>query len=63
MSIPRQPIHLVGSTDDYRAVGVKDNDLDVTEDLIRYAHTVMVKLNQVSGYIFKANHPVAEWRA
>ena len=57
LGVPRQPIQLVGSPNKYKVVGVKDESLDVTEDLIRYAHATLAKLSNVSGYIFKSKSP------
>ena len=57
MGIPREPIKLVGTVDDHRALGVKDKTLDVTEDLVKFADTTATRLDKVSGYIFKSKSP------
>lgn len=57
MSIPRPPIRLTGDPSRPRAVGVRDDALDVTDMLIEYAHGVMKKRPRLSGYIFKRGSP------
>ncbi len=57
MSVPRDPIRLVGTLDDVRLVGVKDPTLDVTEDLIAYANAQVENFGHLAGYIFMHNSP------
>ena len=57
MGIPRPPIRLTGDPSNPRAVGVKVDDLDVTEKLIDYATSVVADLPPISGYIFKRGSP------
>ena len=38
-------------------MGVKDETLDVTDDLIQFARKTSSKLNKISGYIFKSKSP------
>ncbi|MDH3692665.1 MAG: DUF523 and DUF1722 domain-containing protein, partial [Gammaproteobacteria bacterium] len=57
LGVPRQPIRLVAEADAHRAVGVRDETLDVTDDLIQFAHRTSPKLSKVSGYIFKSKSP------
>ena len=57
LGVPRPPIRLVGEPGVARAVGVKDSGLDVTEDLIRFAHKISKQLTSISGYIFKKGSP------
>jgi uncharacterized protein YbgA (DUF1722 family)/uncharacterized protein YbbK (DUF523 family) len=57
MGIPRPPIRLTGDPSQPRAVGVRVDDLDVTEKLVDYAHGVMAKRPRISGYIFKRGSP------
>lgn len=57
LGVPRQPIRLVGEANSIRAVGVKDEALDVTDDLIQFARKTSSKLNKISGYIFKSKSP------
>jgi len=57
MGVPRPPIRLVGEAAEPRAVGVADPDLDVTAALSAYGRRMAVKLDDISGYIFKAKSP------
>lgn len=58
LSIPRPPIRLVAvGRHGRRARGVKDESLDVTDQLVAYAETVVPKLADVSGYILKKDSP------
>ena len=57
LGVPRPPIRLMSNGGQVRVVGVADPDLDVTEDLVEYGHTVAARLNDVSGYIFKRGSP------
>lgn len=57
MGIPRQPIRLVGSPQDPRAVGVKRPELDVTADLQRYGKEVGKRIGDLCGFIFKKDSP------
>lgn len=57
MGIPRPPIRLVGDPAKPRAVGVKVEGIDVTEQLIDYANSVVADLPPISGYLFKRGSP------
>ncbi len=57
MSVPREPIRLVGTADTYRVVGVKDPSIDKTDELKDYAQAQLPKLAGLSGYIFMHNSP------
>jgi uncharacterized protein YbbK (DUF523 family) len=57
LGVPRRPIRLVKKGEEVRVVGVDDSALDVTKDLAAYGHAVAVRLNDVSGYIFKRGSP------
>lgn len=57
MGVPRPTIHLVGTPEAPRAVGVKDDSLDVTDQIIRFAHKASRNLTDISGYIFKSKSP------
>lgn len=57
LGVPRQPIRLVAEAGSHRALGVKDEALDVTEDLIQFARKASPKLGTISGYIFKSKSP------
>ena len=57
MGIPRDPIRLVGDPRAPRAVGVKNADYDVTEDLENYAREQLSGLAEICGYIFMQDSP------
>ncbi len=57
LGTPRPTIHLVGTAEAPRAVGVKVADLDVTDKLVRYGQRMAGKLSDLSGYIFKSKSP------
>lgn len=57
LGTPRPTIHLVGSPEAPRALGVNIADLDVTDKLSRYGQHMADKLTDISGYIFKSQSP------
>ena len=57
MTVPREPIRLVGRVERPRAVGVRDAALDVTEALERFAVERSTGLEGISGYILKKDSP------
>lgn len=57
MSVPREPIRLVGDGDDLRAVGVGKASVDVTVALKNYATTAAREVGELSGYIFMEKSP------
>jgi len=57
MGTPRQSIHLVGDPSRPRAVGVEDDTVDVTEEIIDYAQSVVATSPPISGYVFKGGSP------
>lgn len=57
LGVPRPPIRLVGSPEAPRAVGVKDNSLDVTDKLAAYGRHQARQLDELSGYVFKSKSP------
>ncbi len=57
LSVPREPIRLLGDKDAYRVVGVRDPGFDVTADLQAYARTQLPALAALAGYIFMHNSP------
>jgi uncharacterized protein YbgA (DUF1722 family)/uncharacterized protein YbbK (DUF523 family) len=57
MTVPREPIRLVGSVDDYRVVGVKDRSIDKTDALRAYGQDKAKTFADLSGYIFMHNSP------
>ena len=52
MSIPREPIRLVGDPQAPRAVGTVDRSRDVTDALAAYGERMANELQGISGYIF-----------
>lgn len=57
LSVPREPIRLIGESRDPRAVGTKTTSLDVTDRLRKYGLRIAKQLNPVCGYIFKKGSP------
>jgi len=57
MGTPRPPIRLVGNPSRPRAVGVEDHTVDVTEEIIAYAQSVVATSPPISGYVFKGGSP------
>jgi len=57
MTVPREPIRLVGEPTQPRAVGVRTTGLDVTEALDQYAQRMAGELTDLCGYIFKRASP------
>ncbi|MFN2309560.1 MAG: YbgA family protein [Gammaproteobacteria bacterium] len=57
LGVPRPAIHLIGSPEAPRAVGVKHPELDVTDALIGYGRRMAAQLDGLSGYIFKSKSP------
>ena len=57
LGVPRQPIRLVAKDGIHRAMGVRDESLDVTQDMVRYAKKTSPRLDKISGYIFKSKSP------
>jgi uncharacterized protein YbgA (DUF1722 family)/uncharacterized protein YbbK (DUF523 family) len=57
LGVPRPPIRLVGSPEAPRAIGVKDNSLDVTDKLAAYGRQQARRLDDLSGYVFKSKSP------
>ena len=57
MSIPREPIRLVGNSDAPRVRGVKNPDLDVTDEIAAYADTVSQEHQELCGYILMKGSP------
>ncbi|MDH5512690.1 MAG: DUF523 and DUF1722 domain-containing protein [Gammaproteobacteria bacterium] len=57
LGIPRPPIRLVGSPGSPRAVGVKDDTLDVTDRLASYGRQQSRQLDDLCGYVFKSKSP------
>ena len=57
LGVPRPPIRLTGSPAAPRAVGVKDESIDVTDRLAAYGRKQARALDDISGYIFKSKSP------
>lgn len=57
MSVPREPIRLVGDPSQPRAVGVRTTNLDVTGALEQYGQRMASELMDLCGYIFKRASP------
>ena len=57
LGVPRPPVQLVGDPLQPRALGVRCRELDVTEQLERYAREKADGLGMVSGFIFKVRSP------
>ena len=57
LGIPRPPVQLVDSSYGFRAVGVDDASLDITDALVSFANEKAGSLETISGYIFKSRSP------
>lgn len=57
LPVPRPPIHLVRFKSEIHAIGVEDNNLDVTNELITYSNTIFQQYQDLSGFIFKSRSP------
>jgi uncharacterized protein YbgA (DUF1722 family)/uncharacterized protein YbbK (DUF523 family) len=57
MSVPREPIRLVGKAAQPRAVGVIQPDQDVTEALDQYGREAAAGLHKLCGYVFMKGSP------
>lgn len=58
MTVPREPIRLVGDAANPRVLGVKDSSIDVTEPLQQYAEKVSREhIPHLSGYILMRASP------
>lgn len=57
LGIPRTPIHLIGDEKKQRVVNVRDESIDVTDQLIEFGRKTSKELNYISGYIFKKGSP------
>lgn len=57
MTVPRPPIRLVGDPGSPRVLGVRDESVDVTDALERYAVGRSAQLDGVFGYIFMERSP------
>lgn len=57
LGVPRKPIHLIGDPEAPRAVNVNDEDIDVTDRLIKFSEETLPSLNDICGYIFIKGSP------
>ena len=57
MGVPRQPIHLVGTEAEVRALDVESHSNDYTEQLTGYARTVLDLAPELCGYILVKGSP------
>jgi uncharacterized protein YbgA (DUF1722 family)/uncharacterized protein YbbK (DUF523 family) len=57
LGTPRPAIRLIASDNGPRAVGSRDSNLDVTDRLIAYSHTVFDQVASFSGFILKRASP------
>jgi uncharacterized protein YbbK (DUF523 family) len=57
LGVPRDPIQVVKTNGEYRAIGVTDKSIDVTHKLARYAEFVNKAEGPICGYVFKAQSP------
>ena len=57
LGTPRPPIRLTGDASSPRAVGIKNPQLDATDDLLEYARSVVAKAPRLCGYVFKRGSP------
>lgn len=57
LGVPRPPVRLVQTDNGIRALGVDDEELDVTDRLNRYAEGVVGELSGFNGLILKARSP------
>lgn len=63
MGIPRPPIRLVERDGALRVLGVREPDVDVTDDLAAYVGKVADKIAELDGYVFKRASPTCGvWR-
>jgi len=57
LGVPREPIKLVAIDTRIHAVGINDNNRDVTAALLAYAEFVVQQYPLISGYVFKSRSP------
>ena len=57
LGIPRPPVQLVGDLNKCRARGRDDPQLDVTDRLENFSRQQLLRLDKISGYIFKSRSP------
>ncbi len=57
LGVPRPTIRLIDKGAGIRVVGVKDADLDVTDELQNFSLDATSQLQSISGYILKKDSP------
>ncbi len=57
LGVPREPIRLVAEGETIRVVGVRDSQLDVTNQLTDYGRQTARRLPDICGYILKKGSP------
>jgi uncharacterized protein YbbK (DUF523 family) len=57
LSIPRTPVQLTASIDSPKITGRNDSSLDITDLMQDYCKIRVVRLNHLSGFIFKSRSP------
>ena len=57
LGTPREPIRLVGTSEEYRVVGTDNPDRDVTDQLEAYGREKARELDGISGYILMQKSP------
>lgn len=57
LGTPREPIRLVGTPEQTRAVGTVNRELDVTDALANYGKKMATELDDLSGFIFMQKSP------
>lgn len=57
MGVPRAPIQLIGNAPTPRAVAVRDQTLDYTDQLASWHRTALTSIAGVSGYVFADHSP------
>jgi uncharacterized protein YbbK (DUF523 family) len=57
LGVPRDPVHLVKTGENFSVMGITDRSVDVTKSLQGYADFVSQSLGKLCGYIFKARSP------
>lgn len=57
LGTPRSPIRLVQDAQVIRAKGVQDSNIDVTDELVNYAHQKLNHIDDIAAYILKAKSP------
>lgn len=57
MGVPRPAIRLVKLGNEIRTQGIDDSSIDVTDDLIKYGHSLKKQIAPLSGYILKSRSP------